>query len=65
MENENKGRNDTKKGLTELVQPRIIVPLLKQIKKMGRRIDGKLGEIYYGDNPIAYQNIQYKIRVNK
>ena len=64
MENENKGRNDTKKGLIELVEPRVIVPLLKQIKKMGQRTNGKLGKIYYGDNPIAYQNLEYEIRVD-
>jgi len=68
MTNETQGnveREIAKEGLVELVKPEIIVPLLKEIKKVGRATEGKLGKIYYGDNLINYQNLMYEISVNK
>ena len=53
------------RGSRNLIEEVKIRELLKIVKKMGRRKDDELGSIFYGDNPINYQNLMYSIRVNK
>ncbi|GEM_PF-7087198 len=53
------------RGSRNLIEEVKIRELLKIVKKMGRRKDDELGSIFYGDNPINYQNLMYSIRVDK